>query len=157
MKHPLHALGSSLDRPNHSHGNIAIMGPGMYYMSTCEHLWAPMSISNETSTTCSRLHTNHFAVLAKIISGLPDKLSGRASMRCQTFWFDAGHFSQLMTGKYYVLCRTFLSSLSDNFRVLNPAGQNVQQWWSPLLDISRSLSDMSSMSGIFREDWLWTF
>ena len=32
---------------------------------------------------------------------------GRALKACRTFWSPAGHFSQLMTGKYYVLCQTF--------------------------------------------------
>ncbi len=45
----------------------------------------------------------------------------------------------------------------DIFRVLNPAGQNVRQCLSPLPDISRSLPDMSDMSGIFREDCSSTF
>ena len=48
--------------------------------------------------------------------------------------------------------RQFISLLSDIFRALNSAEQNVRQWWNPLPDISRNLPDMSSMSGIFRED-----
>ncbi len=47
----------------------------------------------------------------------------------------------------------YAGHLLDIFRALNPAGQNVRQCWNPLPDISRSLPDMSGMSGIFREDW----
>ncbi len=53
-----------------------------------------------------------------------------------------------MTGKYQW---SFLFSLSDILCELNPAGQNVRQDLSLLLDISRSLPDMSGMSGIFRD------
>ncbi len=86
-------------------------------------------------------------VLAKIISSLPDKMSGKPSMLCRTFLFPAGHFFQFMVSKYIW---QFLSPMPDIFHVLKPAGQNVRQCQSPLLDISRSLPDMS---GIFREDW----
>ncbi len=53
------------------------------------------------------LHDICVTVLAKIISGLPDKMSGRPSMLCRTFWSLAGHFSQLMTGNSCLPCRTF--------------------------------------------------
>ncbi len=53
------------------------------------------------------------------------------------------HFSHLMAGKYQW---SFLFSLSEILCVLNPVGQNVRQGMSSLLDISRSLPDMS---GIF--------
>ena len=89
------------------------------------------------------------AVIAKIISGVPDKMSSRPSALCQTFWAAVRHFSQLMTGKYQW---SFLFSLSDILCVLNSAGQNVQHGLSSLPDISRSLLDMS---GIFRDDWFW--
>ncbi len=39
----------------------------------------------------------------------------------------------------------FLSPSPAIFGVLNPAGQNVRQCQSPLLDISRSLSDMQGL------------
>ena len=47
------------------------------------------------------------SVLAKIISGLSDILSGRPSMICRTFWSLAGHFSKLMTSNSFLPCRTF--------------------------------------------------
>ncbi len=83
---------------------------------------------DHTLQTGIRLSTQRISVLAKIISGLPDKMSGRSSMLCRTFWSAAGHFSALMTGKYYILCRTFLAEIfvyrtlldkmSGNFRTL---------------------------------------
>ncbi len=74
-------------------------------------------------------------VLAKIISCLPDKMSSRSSKLCRTFWSP---------------CQSFFSV--HKRQILNPAGQNVQQGQSPLPDISKTLPDMSGMSGIFRED-----
>ncbi len=53
-----------------------------------------------------------------------------------------------MTSKYQL---SFLFSLSDILCVLNPAGQNVRQGLTSLPDISRTLPDMSDMSGIFRD------
>ncbi len=90
------------------------------------------------------------SVIAKIISGVPDKMSGRPSALCRTFWATVRHFPQLMTGKYNW---SFLFSLSDILCVLNSAGQNVRQGLSSLPDISISLPDMSGMSGIFRDHW----
>ncbi len=49
-----------------------------------------------------------------------------------------------------ILSQTF--DLVDDQRRLNPARQNVRQGQSFLPDISRTLPDMSGMSGIFRED-----
>ncbi len=66
-------------------------------------------------------------------------MSGRSSMLCRTFWSP---------------CQTFFAV--NNRQILNPAGQNVRQGESPLPDISRTLPDMSGMSGIFREDWRFT-
>ncbi len=60
------------------------------------------------------------------------------------------HFCQLMTDNYQW---SFLFSLSDILCGLNTAGQNVRQGLSSLPDISRSLPDMSGMSGIFRDHW----
>ena len=62
------------------------------------------------------------AVVAEIISGVPDTMSGRPSALCRTFWAPVRHFPQLMTGKYHC---SFLFSLSEIVCVLNPAGQNV--------------------------------
>ena len=87
------------------------------------------------------------SVIVKIISGMPDNMSGSPSALCRTFWTPVRHFSQLMTGKYQW---SFLFSLLDILCVLNSAGQNVQQCLSSLPDISRTLPDMSGMSGIFR-------
>ena len=33
------------------------------------------------------------SVIAKIISGVPDKMSSRHSVLCWTFWFPVGHFA----------------------------------------------------------------
>ncbi len=52
-------------------------------------------------------------------------------------------------------CQTFISI--DNRQILNPAGHFVRQGQSPLPDISKTLPDMSGMSGIFREDCSWGF
>ncbi len=46
-------------------------------------------------------------VLAKIISGLPDKMSSKSSMLCGTFWSPVRHFSQLMTSNSFLSCWTF--------------------------------------------------
>ncbi len=67
------------------------------------------------------------AVLAKIISGLPDIMSGKPSMLLGTFWSHVGHISQFMTGNYFLSCRI------------------LSMHWT-LLD------KMSGMSVIFRED-----
>ena len=53
-------------------------------------------------------------VITKIISGVPDKMSGRPSALCRTFWAPVGHFLQLMTGKYQW---SFLLSLNRTFYV----------------------------------------
>ncbi len=90
---------------------------------------------------------NLSSVIAKIISSMPDKMSGRPSALCRTFWAHVRHFSQLMTGQYQWWS---LPLLSDILCVLQHAGQNVQQGMSSLPDISRSLPDRS---GIFRDHW----
>ncbi len=41
-----------------------------------------------------------YPVIAKIISGVLDKMSGRPLALCRTFWACVRHFPQLMTGKY---------------------------------------------------------
>ncbi len=65
---------------------------------------------------------------------------------------SAGHFQ--LTGKYQW---SFLFPLSHILSPLNTAGQNVQQGLSSLPDFSRSLPDMSGMSGIFRDHWFPVF
>ncbi len=39
-------------------------------------------------------------MIAKIIIGVPDKMSGRPSALCWTFWAPVRHFSLLMAGKF---------------------------------------------------------
>ncbi len=56
LKHPLHALGSSLDRPNHSHGNIAIMGPGRFTQS----LWQVTEQNSPPPSSSLSAKTNFF-------------------------------------------------------------------------------------------------
>ena len=87
-------------------------------------------------------------VLAKIISDVPDKMYGRCSVFCRTFWTPVRHFFLIITGKYQW---SFLFALSDLLCVLKPAGQNAHQGLSSLSDISRSLPDMS---GMFRDHWI---
>ncbi len=52
-------------------------------------------------------NTSTLTVLAKIISGLPDKLSCKPSMLCWKFWSPVGHFPHMMTGNSFLSCRTF--------------------------------------------------
>ncbi len=87
-------------------------------------------------------------VLAKIISGLPDKISGRPSLLCLTFWSPVGHFSQLMTSKYNVLCQTF----SVKFLLLNPAmsepsARHQQKFTEHVRHISRELENIQFLAG----------
>ncbi len=66
-------------------------------------------------------------VLAKIISGLPDKMSGRLSILCRTFWSSAGHFYPLMTSKYDDLCRTF----AGHFPCIEPCRTKCPAMFEP--------------------------
>ncbi len=52
-------------------------------------------------------------VLAKIISGLPDKMSCRPSMICRTFWLPAEHFSKLMNSNSCLPCRGHFLSVES--------------------------------------------
>ncbi len=48
----------------------------------------------------SARYTITHSVIAKIDFGVPDKMSGRPSVLCRTFWAPVRHFSQLMAGKF---------------------------------------------------------
>ncbi len=104
-----------------------------------------------TSITCLEhllMYLMVRSVLAKFISGLPDKMSGRHSMPCRTIWSPIGHFSQLMTSKYNVLCWTF----AWHFPCIEPCRTKCPAMFEPpaghqqksarhVRHISRGLSD----------------
>ena len=75
------------------------------------------------------------AVITKIISGVPDKMSGRHSVLCWTFWFPVGHFATWCPANRKLSAR---HSLPDISSLLTTAGQNVLQCLNSLLDISKS-------------------
>ncbi len=65
--------------------------------------------------TCMESGDEGLTVLAKFISGLPDKMSGKPSMLCRTFWSPVGHclsswptifFSLVWQFPCIELCRT---------------------------------------------------
>ncbi len=87
------------------------------------------------------------SVVAKTISGVPDKMSGRPSALCRTFWAPVGQFSQLIT----VVILVFLVRHS---MCIEPCWTKCPARSSSLPEISKSLPDMSGMSGIFRQSHL---
>ena len=71
------------------------------------------------------------AVLAKIISGLPDKMSSKPSMLCRTFPSSVGHYSQLITSNFFLSCQTFSMHLTlpdMSARILLMSGRGLQHW-----------------------------
>ncbi len=123
-----------------------VITPTNFWLHACYLGGAPIdSITHMIYARTVWVALSNFTVIAKILSGMLDKMSGRPSALCRTFWAAVRHFSQLMTGKYRW---SFLFSLSQISCVLNSAGHFVRQGLSSLTDISRSLPDMS---GIFRD------
>ena len=79
------------------------------------------------------------SVMAKVISGVLDKMSSWPSALCQIFWALQTFFPD----DDWQISLVILAFLVRHFRWLNPAGQNVRQ----------GLSSLTDLSGIFCDHW----
>ncbi len=95
-------------------------------ISGLHHVKRSLKAPNRCHTKKKLLHVCA-SVLAKVISGLQDKMSSKPLMLCWTFWSPVKHLSHLMAGNSFLSCRTFSmqwmhwtlpNKMSGNVRVL---------------------------------------
>ena len=86
------------------------------------------------------------SVIIKIVFGVPDKMSGKHSVLCRTFWFPAGHHA---TWKCQA---TFVSSSGHFLHIVNCWPKCLTVLELPAGHFKIAL-DMSGMSSIFGNHW----